>query len=44
MLVVCPFELKFTYVLSGWEGTASDSRIFKHALRITNGFKIAKVS
>jgi len=24
--------MKFTYVLAGWEGTASDSRIFKDAL------------
>ncbi|XLS71314.1 hypothetical protein HN51_028179, partial [Arachis hypogaea] len=26
------FDLKFTYMLSGWEGTASDSRILKDAL------------
>ncbi|KAG6490386.1 hypothetical protein ZIOFF_051682 [Zingiber officinale] len=25
VLVVCSFDLKFTYILSGWEGTASDS-------------------
>nr|XP_043615827.1 putative nuclease HARBI1 [Erigeron canadensis] len=31
-LVACTFDLKFTYVLSGWEGTASDSRIIKDAL------------
>lgn len=24
--------MKFTYVLAGWEGTASDSRILKDAL------------
>jgi len=28
----CDFDLKFTYVLAGWEGTASDSRILKDAL------------
>jgi len=28
----CDFDMKFTYVLAGWEGTASDSRIWKDAL------------
>ncbi|KAJ9562935.1 hypothetical protein OSB04_008095 [Centaurea solstitialis] len=32
VLAACTFDLKFTYVLSGWEGTASDSRILKDAL------------
>ena len=32
VLVACTFDLKFTYVLSGWEGTTSDSRIIKNAL------------
>ncbi|KAI3795804.1 hypothetical protein L1987_38464 [Smallanthus sonchifolius] len=32
VLVACTFDLKFTYVLTGWEGTASDSRIIKNAL------------
>ncbi|GKB57233.1 Myb/SANT-like domain-containing protein [Tanacetum coccineum] len=32
VLVACTFDLKFTYVLSGWEGTTSDSRIVKYAL------------
>ncbi|GJR45075.1 Myb/SANT-like domain-containing protein [Tanacetum coccineum] len=32
VLVACTFDLKFTYVLSGWEGTTSDSRIVKDAL------------
>ncbi|KAJ9552217.1 hypothetical protein OSB04_016262 [Centaurea solstitialis] len=29
VLAACTFDLKFTYILSGWEGTASDSRIIK---------------
>lgn len=29
VLAACTFDLKFTYVLTGWEGTASDSRIIK---------------
>ncbi|GJV37855.1 putative nuclease HARBI1 [Tanacetum coccineum] len=32
VLVACTFDLKFTYVLSGWEGTVSDSGIIKDAL------------
>ncbi|KAI3507712.1 hypothetical protein L1887_22703 [Cichorium endivia] len=32
VLAACSFDLKFTYVLTGWEGTASDSRILKNAL------------
>nr|KAJ0203101.1 hypothetical protein LSAT_V11C500239260 [Lactuca sativa] len=33
VLVACSFDLKFTYVLTMWEGTASDSRIVKDALK-----------
>jgi len=32
VLVACTFDLKFTYVLVGWEGTTSDSRIVKSVL------------
>ncbi|XP_076882258.1 protein ANTAGONIST OF LIKE HETEROCHROMATIN PROTEIN 1-like [Bidens hawaiensis] len=32
VLAACTFDLKFTYVLSGWEGTTSDSRVLKDAL------------
>ena len=32
VLDACSFDLKFTYVLPGCEGTASDSRIIKNAL------------
>ena len=32
VLAACSFDLKFTYVLPGWEVTASDSRIIKNAL------------
>ncbi|KAJ9174410.1 hypothetical protein P3X46_013056 [Hevea brasiliensis] len=32
VLAACSFDMKFTYVLPGWEGTASDSRILKNAL------------
>ena len=32
ILATCDFDMRFTYVLPGWEGTASDSRIIKNAL------------
>ena len=40
MLAACTFDLKFTYVLPGWEGTASDSRILKNALSRRNKLKV----
>ena len=40
VLVACSFDLKFTYVLPGWEGTASDSRIIKNALTRNDNLKI----
>ena len=40
MLAACSFDLKFTYVLPGWEGTASDSRIIKNALTRNDNLKI----
>jgi hypothetical protein len=32
VLAACSFDLKFVYVLSGWEGSASDASIFNDAL------------
>ncbi|XP_059639463.1 protein ALP1-like [Cornus florida] len=32
VLAACSFDMKFTYVLPGWEGTASDSRVMASAL------------
>jgi hypothetical protein len=40
VLAACTFDLKFTYVLAGWEGSASDSRIIKNALTHENKLKI----
>ncbi|KAL0004144.1 hypothetical protein SO802_011705 [Lithocarpus litseifolius] len=40
VLAACSFDLKFTYVLPGWEGTASDSKIIKSALTRNNNLKI----
>ncbi|XP_019425051.1 PREDICTED: uncharacterized protein LOC109333923 [Lupinus angustifolius] len=32
VLAACNFDMKFTYVLAGWEDTSSDSRILKDVL------------
>ncbi|GAV77660.1 LOW QUALITY PROTEIN: DDE_4 domain-containing protein [Cephalotus follicularis] len=40
VLDVITFDLKFTYVLAGWEGSAHDSRILNSALSRSGGFKI----
>ena len=34
MLGVVDWNMKFLYVLPGWEGSASDSRVLKDAMRI----------
>nr|KAJ0197218.1 hypothetical protein LSAT_V11C700380120 [Lactuca sativa] len=33
IMVVCDFNMCFTFVWAGWEGTAHDTRIFNEALR-----------
>ena len=33
VMAACGFDMKFTYVLPGWEATASDSRIIKNAFQ-----------
>src|SRR6266852_3442263 len=40
VLVACSFDFKFVYILSGWEGSASDSLVYQDA-RATN-FQIPK--
>ena len=32
VLAACDFDLLFTYVLTGWEGSAHDARIFLDAI------------
>ncbi|CAA0810588.1 Unknown protein [Striga hermonthica] len=32
VMVACDFNMKFTFVLAGWEGSANDARIFKPTL------------
>jgi hypothetical protein len=34
------FDMKFTYVLAGWEGSAHDALILADALERNNGFVV----
>jgi hypothetical protein len=34
------FDLKFTYVLAGWEGSAHDALILADAIERNDGFKV----
>ncbi|KAK3224539.1 hypothetical protein Dsin_011564 [Dipteronia sinensis] len=40
VLGVCTRDLKFVYVLSGWEGSTTDSRVLRDAITRHNGLKI----
>ena len=40
MLATITFDLKFCYVLAGWEGSAHDSCVLDDALHRSRGLKI----
>ncbi|XP_024636494.2 uncharacterized protein [Medicago truncatula] len=40
VLAACNFDLEFMYVLSGWEGSAHDSKLLNDALKRKNGLKV----
>ena len=40
VLAAITFDLKFIYVLAGWEGNAHDSRVLGDALSRPSGLKI----
>ncbi|KAL8508172.1 hypothetical protein ACS0TY_018665 [Phlomoides rotata] len=40
VLVVCNRDMRFIYVLPGWEGSACDARILRNAVNRTNGLKV----
>ena len=40
VLAAISFDLKFTYVLAGWEGSAHDSRVLNDAFARPGGFSI----
>ena len=39
VLAAVDFDLRFTYVLAGWEGSAHDARILTDALQRPDGLK-----
>ncbi|KAK8913628.1 hypothetical protein KSP39_PZI023660 [Platanthera zijinensis] len=40
VLGVCDADMKFVYVLPGWEGSASDSRVLRNALEREDCFEV----
>ncbi|XP_022852831.1 uncharacterized protein LOC111374395 [Olea europaea var. sylvestris] len=41
LMLTCDFDMKFTFVYCGWEGTANDSRVFVDAvIRSSNNFSM----
>lgn len=40
VLGACSQDLRFIYVLPGWEGSAHDARVLKDALSRRNGLKV----
>ncbi|KAL3501304.1 hypothetical protein ACH5RR_035753 [Cinchona calisaya] len=40
VLAAISFDLKFSYVLAGWEGSAHDSRVFEYALSRPGGLQV----
>ena len=40
VLAVVDFDLRFTYILVGWEGSVHDARILTDALQRPDGLKV----
>jgi hypothetical protein len=40
IMVVVDFDLKFTYVIAGWEGSAHDTLILVDAMERNDGFTV----
>lgn len=40
VMAAVDFDLKFTYVLAGWEGSAHDALILADALERNDGFRV----
>nr|GMC62974.1 Putative nuclease HARBI1 [Ipomoea batatas] len=40
VLAACNFDIEFIYVLSGWEGSAHDSKLLSDSLSRRNGLKV----
>ncbi|KAL8548768.1 hypothetical protein ACS0TY_007872 [Phlomoides rotata] len=42
VLGVCDMDMKFAYVLTGWEGSATNSRVLRDAINRVNSLKVPK--
>jgi hypothetical protein len=40
IMAACNFDVKLIYVLSGWEGSAHDSKVLNDALSRRNGLEV----
>ncbi len=40
VMAAVDFDLRFTYVLAGWEGTAHDALVLRDALERANGLRV----
>jgi hypothetical protein len=40
VMAAVDFDLKFTFVLAGWEGTAHDALVLRDALERENGLRV----
>jgi len=43
VLAAVDFDLRFAYVLSGWQGSAHDSVVLRAALKRSNGIPLPEV-
>jgi hypothetical protein len=43
VLATADFDLRFVYILAGWEGSAHDSYVLQDAVACTTGLKILEV-
>ena len=39
-MAACNFDMEFIYVLSGWEGSATDAHVLQDAVTRPNGFQV----
>ena len=42
VMAVVDFDLKFTYVLAGWEGSAHDALVLADAIKRDDGLRVPK--
>ena len=40
VVAACSFDMLFTYILAGWEGSTYDARVLRHALSDAGAFEM----